>query len=296
MYSIRNLEDAEKFQRDLKSVYEWAEESNMKFNGDKFQLLRYGEDETLKQSTAYTDCNGNAIEVKTSAKDLGIQMSSDASFAEHIMSVVQSASQMSGWVLRTFYTRERQPMLILYKTLILSKLDYCSALWNPHGSAYLVDKIETVQRSFTRKIASMDGLNYWERLQTLRLYSVQRRRERYMIMYVFKVLHRLVPNCGFSFHESARTGIRAVVPFIKSGLSSKLKTLKSNSFNHIAPMLYNILPRDMRIVYDPEDSFETFKKDLDIFLSTIPDQPTVAGLPRSAKSNSLIHQVPSYIV
>ena len=249
----------------------------MKFNGDKFKMLRYGDDELLKQSTSYADCNGKKIAVTTNAKDLGIIMSSDGSFTDHIQSVVQKATQMSGWVLRTFYTRERQPMLTLYKALILSKLDYCSAMWNPNGNAYLIDKVESVQRSFTRKIASMEGLNYWERLSTLRLYSVQRRRERYMVIYVFKVLHGLVPNCGLSFQENPRTGIHAIVPRLKCNLSSHVKKLKSNSFNHIAPMLYNILPTDMRYIYTTSDPLATFKYDLDTLLSTIPDEPVAPG-------------------
>ena len=184
------------------------------FNGEKFQLLRYGQDESLKDSTSYTDCNGVQIAVTSSAKDLGVLMSSDGTYAEHIASVVQKSIQMSGWILRTFYTRERQPMLILYKSLILSRLDYCSGLWNPNGSAHLIDKIESVQRAFTRKIQSMNGLNYWERLKSLRLYSVQRRRERYVILYVFKILHGLVPNCGLLFQENSRTGLHAVVPIV----------------------------------------------------------------------------------
>ena len=188
------------------------------------------------------------------------------------------------------------PMMTLYKALILSRLDYCSALWNPNGSAYLIDKVESVQRSFTRKIVSMNGLNYWERLTALRLYSVQRRRERYMIMYVFKILHGLVPNCGLTFHESQRTGIRAVVPLLKTGLSNHVKKLKENSFNYVAPMLFNILPNDMRRIYICTDPFKTFKLDLDALLSTVPDQPTVAGLSRSARTNSLIHQMPSYVI
>ena len=141
----------------------------------------------------------------------------------------------------------------------------------------------------------MDGLNYWERLDSLRLYSVQRRRERYVIMYVFKILHGLVPNCGLTFQENARTGIRAV-PKLNVGLSSHVKKLRSNSFNYVAPMLYNILPNDMRKIYIANEPFKLFKQDLDTLLSTVRDEPTVSGLTRSAKSNSLLHQMPSYIV
>ena len=54
--------------------------------------------------------------------------------------------------------------------------------------------------------------------------------------------------------------------------------------------LFNILPKSLR----NEDSgdFLLFKNHLDIFLSKIPDQPTVAGLGRAAQTNSLIDQVP----
>ena len=38
-------------------------------------------------------------------------------------------------------------------------------------------------------------------------------------------------------------------------------------------------------------TIEAFKRNLDVFLSTIPDQPTAAGLVRLAASNSLIDQI-----
>ena len=294
--AIKSVMDAHKFQQDLDSVYDWANQSNMSFNGDKFQLLRYGQDELLKESTSYTDCNGKQIAVTSNAKDLGVLMSSDGTFVDHIASIVQKATQMSGWVLRTFYTRERQPMMILYKSLILSRLDYCCALWNPNGSAQLIDKIESVQRSFTRKIQGMNGLNYWERLQSLRLYSVQRRRERYVILYVFKILHGLVPNCGITFNENLRTGIRAVVPIVKNTLPSHIRKLRSNSFTHVAPLLYNLLPTCMRRMYIEKDPLSVFKRELDSVLYCVPDEPTIPGLFRNVKSNSLVHQMTSYII
>ena len=54
--------------------------------------------------------------------------------------------------------------------------------------------VEKVQRSFTRLISGMKGLSYPERLTALKLYSLQRRRERYIILYVWKILEGLVPN------------------------------------------------------------------------------------------------------
>ena len=65
-------------------------------------------------------------------------------------------------------------MLTLFKSLVLSRLDYSSQLWSPHllKSIYL---IENVQRSFTKHITGIQNKPYDERLKHLNLYSVQRR-------------------------------------------------------------------------------------------------------------------------
>ena len=54
--------------------------------------------------------------------------------------------------------------------------------------------MESVQRSFTKHIFGMKDLDYKTRLNRLGLYSLQRRRERYLIIYIWKILENLVPN------------------------------------------------------------------------------------------------------
>jgi hypothetical protein len=180
------------FKRNWK-VYDWAKRSNMEFNGAKFQLLRHGRDEALKEATHYLDNTGLIIQDSTCVKDLGVVLSSCGTFTDHINHTVQQATRMSGWVLRTFYTREKLPMLTLYKSLILSRVDYCSALWNPSGSKAQCAKLENVQQAFTRKIEGMTGLNYWQCLKSLRLYSLQRRRERpYMSLRLYMILSQML--------------------------------------------------------------------------------------------------------
>lgn len=295
VHGVSNENEAKQLQEDLDGVYQWAQEVNMKFNGSKFQLLRYGQNTKLKDTTSYTSCDGNVIEEASAAKDLGVIMSSSGTFEEHISKTVQKASAMSGWIFRTFKTRSVAPMMTLYKCLVLSKLDYCSVLWHPHGSAALTNKIETVQRAFTRRLENMNDLNYWERLNALRLYSVQRRRERYIILYMFKILHGLVPNCGISFQTNERTGIHATVPLIRQDIPKSIKQNKLTSFSYVGPKLYNILPSILRVKYLTCDiTTDNFKGSLDAFLTNIPDEPTVSGLVRLAESNSLIHQIPLY--
>ena len=57
-----------------------------------------------------------------------------------------------------------------------------------------INMVQKVQRSFTRFISGMAGLSYTERLTVLKLYSLQHRRERYIIIYVGKILEGLVPT------------------------------------------------------------------------------------------------------
>ena len=61
----------------------WAEENNMSFNNSKFELIRYGLNMLLKDSTKYFGPDGSEIEIKPNAKDLGVIMSSNGSFAKH---------------------------------------------------------------------------------------------------------------------------------------------------------------------------------------------------------------------
>ena len=57
-------------------------------------------------------------------------------------------------------------MLTLFKSLVMSRLDYASQLWLPHKISQIT-QIEKVQWSFTKHIAGLRDLSYHERLQTL---------------------------------------------------------------------------------------------------------------------------------
>ncbi|CAL8291883.1 unnamed protein product [Gadus morhua 'NCC'] len=68
--------------------------------------------------------------------------------------------------------------------------------------------IESIQRSFTAKIAGCSNLSYWDRLKHLNLYSLQRRRERYMVILVWKIYHGAIPNSvNLVFQHSERRGV-----------------------------------------------------------------------------------------
>ena len=164
----------------------------MEFNNTKFELLQYGLNFVIKQTVKYFAPDGTQITAKSHVKDLGVLMSSDGTFSEQINKICQSARDMCSWILRTFKSRSPVLMKTTWRTLVLPILDYCSQLWCPTKPGQ-IKQIESIQQSFTRKIAS-NASNYWERLSNFKLYSLQRRRERYRIIYVWKILESHVPK------------------------------------------------------------------------------------------------------
>ena len=174
-------------------------------------------------------------------------------------------------------------MITLWKSLILPVLEYGSQLWCP-SKRKDIESIEALQRTFTSRIADMQELSYWERLQYLQLYSLQRRRERYLIIYLWKIIEGKVPNIrlregNISTKTSERRGRMCELRKIQTKASEKIKTLVDANFAVRAAKLFNALPRAIRNTTGV--STETFKKRLDAFLRALPDKPPVAGYPRS---------------
>ena len=52
--------------------------------------------------------------------------------------VVKRSSRLCGWILRTFQTRSSLLMLTLFKSIVLSRIDYGSQLWSPSKKGYLL--------------------------------------------------------------------------------------------------------------------------------------------------------------
>ena len=143
-------------------------------------------------------------------------------------------------------------------------------------------------------IDELKDKNYHERLKALKIFSVERRRERFVILNMYKILKGIGPNPGIIFKMNERTGVRAVVPQIKSNTPTHIKNMRINSFGYLGPQLFNALPMELRN-FEPANNTTNltfaFKTQLDKYLEKIPDEPTVNGLSRQANSNSLLEQI-----
>ena len=109
-------------------------------------------------------------------------------------------------------------MLTMFKSIVLSRLDYGSQLWSPFLIKHIT-QLEKIQRSFTKHITGMNDMPYHERLKSLGLYSLQRRRERYCIIYIWKIIEGLAPNFSNPVTStfSGRRGRSCVISHVNVG-------------------------------------------------------------------------------
>ena len=247
---ISAFSDVTSLQSDLAAIYKWSVDNNMEFNSDKFDLLRYrcSVSKELQSETSYLSNDGSTIEEQEQVCDLGVTMSSDATFTNHIMDRCELVKSKISWVLRTFQSRHCLPMLTLWKTLIRCHLEYCSQLWSPNTIG-ATQSLELLQRAFVSRIEGMHGLSYWDQLCKLKLFSLERRRERYQIIYTWRIIEGQVPNLDCTPIRvtcSDRRGRSCIPPHIPSSAPERTKSIRFASLSHKGPRLFNSLPADIR--------------------------------------------------
>ena len=92
-------------QNDLHKLYKSADTNNIKFNANKYELLRYGKEQEIKSATIYKSYDDSNIHYKEHIRDLGIMMSNTATFTLHIRNIVEKARDTMGLVLRVIQLR-----------------------------------------------------------------------------------------------------------------------------------------------------------------------------------------------
>lgn len=276
---IKDQNDHQDLQEDLNTAITWASDNNMELNQKKFQLLQYGK-EDLK--VPYKTSSEKVLHKDTDVKDLGVQMSDDLSWETQMSDAVKNGRKYMGWILRSFISRNPEIIISLYQTYVIPRLEYASILWSPYKISDIT-RLEAIQRTISSKVDGIQDLNYHQRLYKLKLYSMQRRRERFAAIHMYKIANGLVPNnMQFEFYETSRHGLKCRKPILKAG-NTHLSTVRRHFFSFIGPAIFNILP----IKIKEAESLDQCKRYLDKFLGTFPDLPPTPGYP-SINNNSIL--------
>ena len=120
----------------------------MEFNPSKCQVVRVT---TAKEviNTVYT-LHGQILEVVTSARYLGVDISSGLTWNSHIDRITGNANRTLGYIRRNIKTKNQKVRETAYNKLVRPQLEYSAPVWDPSSKDIKRHQLEKIQRRTAR--------------------------------------------------------------------------------------------------------------------------------------------------
>lgn len=119
----------------------------------------------IRKCESHYTLNSDTITAVNSHRDLGVMISSDLSWSDHIKHITARAYKTLGLLRRTFSScHSPGKKKTLYISLVKSQLLYCSQIWRPRLDIKVLEK---VQRRATKWILNNYSMDYKDRLVNL---------------------------------------------------------------------------------------------------------------------------------
>ena len=181
-----NSGPTERLEADLSKVIKWSQNWDLYLNADKCCVLN-----TTGQPVQVTMTQGPTEFTRVAQmRDLGILVSEDFKPGVQCRAAARKARGKLFELKATLSTRKAEVFIPLYKAMVRPHLEYCVQAWAPYLKKD-IECIERVQRLATRMVSGLRGRNYKERLESLDLFSMERRRIRGDLIETFKIMKGL---------------------------------------------------------------------------------------------------------
>ena len=141
--AVTNLNDAQQLQQDLDKLQLWEDRWDMEFNPSKCTVIQVTRSKKLIPSV-YT-LHGHILETVSSAKYLGVNLTNDLNWSNHVQQVSSSANRSLGFLKRNIRSKNPGIRQTAYKALVRPVLEYSSPVWSPHTQQN-INKLEMTQR------------------------------------------------------------------------------------------------------------------------------------------------------
>ena len=145
--AVSNLQDAQILQQDLDHLHEWELQWVMEFNPSNCVVI----DVTRARTPVTSEylLHGHILESVGGSEYLGVEISDNLSFNNHIQKICTSASRSLGLIKRNIRTKSPAIHEMAYTTLVRPLVEYSSSVWSPYTQNN-IHKIEMVQRRAAR--------------------------------------------------------------------------------------------------------------------------------------------------
>lgn len=200
---VQSREDQLNMQRDIDKLEAWSKRWQLPFNDAKCKVMHYGRSNPEFEYKL----GGTTIKVVTEEKDLGVIFDPLLKFSNNAWKTAAAGNARLSLIKRNFRHIGTEPFMMLYKTIVRPKLEYCMPVAQPRYKKDIT-RIERVQRRATRLIEAVKGDEYPERLRKLKLPSLEYRRKWASVMQTFRIvkgMDRLDEEVFFERRGETRT-------------------------------------------------------------------------------------------
>jgi len=187
---IENQQDQTNLQQTIDLMHDWTVKWQLHFNETKCKVLHLGHN---NQKLSYFIGKGNnriKLEETTLEKDLGVHVDRDLTFEQHIEKITKKAASKCARILKNFTYRSQEVLVPIFKTIVRPILEYANSAWSS-GLRKNINEIEKIQKSYTKHIFQVKHLSYEQRLEKLKLPSLEFRRFRGDLIQTFKIARNL---------------------------------------------------------------------------------------------------------
>ena len=234
--TINTTTDALSLQNDLHQLEQWEQDWSMEFNPDKCEVLRISRKKNPVIHN-YT-LHNKTLKTTDTAKYLGITISKDLNWSNHINNITAKANNSLRFIKRNIQTRNTKVKETAYTTYVRPQLEYCSAIWNPWQLTQ-TRKLEQVQRSAARFVKH----NYdytssvTQMIKDLNWQTLEQRRTQNSLIIFYKIKNNLI---SVDHHHLIQTrNINCLIPQSRT-------QYHANSFFPRTIRLWNSLPHTVQ--------------------------------------------------
>ena len=180
------ITDCRILQDDLNNLSEWARKWQLRFNADKCESMRITHSRDRSETNYFLE---KPLKDVDNFKDLGVTITRDLSWGNHISITVNKANKVLGSIKRSVGTANTNVFSMLYKSLVRPILEYAVPVWCP----YLVKDIhalENVQRRASRLALNQckGYMSYEDRCKLLKWPTLSDRRIYLSLVECYKIV------------------------------------------------------------------------------------------------------------
>ena len=186
--NIKSPLDCHILQDDLNSLAKWETDFQMKFNVSKCHSMRVTQLLPSNHIQFSYTLHQQILEQVQSAKYLGLSITDNLDWGQHISEITCKATKTLGFLRRSLALAPRHTKEGAYKTLVRPQLEYAATIWHPYNETQTA-KVEKVQKTAARWTCRRwrNSSSVGDMLDELEWPYLQSRRERSSLTFFYKI-------------------------------------------------------------------------------------------------------------